>query len=43
MILQIKNFTKQKINKKHLDKIVEETFNVTKTKTLVEISLVIVG
>ncbi|MCK5490941.1 MAG: rRNA maturation RNase YbeY [Candidatus Pacebacteria bacterium] len=43
MILQIKNFTKQKINKKYLDKIAEETLKVAKVKIPVEISLVITG
>ncbi|MCK5412976.1 MAG: rRNA maturation RNase YbeY [Candidatus Pacebacteria bacterium] len=43
MILQIKNFTKQKINKKYLDRIAEETLKVVKIKKPVEISLVIAG
>ncbi|MCK4918940.1 MAG: rRNA maturation RNase YbeY [Candidatus Pacebacteria bacterium] len=43
MILQIKNFTKQKISKKYLDRIAEETLKVAKIKMPVEISLVIAG
>jgi len=43
MILQIKNFTKQKINKKYLDKIAEKTLKVVKVKMPLEISLVITG
>lgn len=42
MIL-IKNFTKNKLNQKHLNKIAEETLKVAKFKKPVEISLVITG
>ncbi|MCK5332434.1 rRNA maturation RNase YbeY [Candidatus Parcubacteria bacterium] len=43
MILQIKNFTKQKINKKYLDQIANETLKIIKMRKPVEISLVITG
>ena len=42
MIL-IKNFTKQKLNQKHFNKISEETLRVAKFKKPTEISLVITG
>jgi len=42
MIL-IKNFTKNKLNKKHLNKIAEKTLEVAKFKKPTEISLVITG
>ena len=43
MILPIKNFTKQKLNQKYLNKIAERTLNIAKFKKPAEISLVIVG
>ena len=43
MCLQIKNFTKQKINKRYLNKVAKETLKVMKIKEAVEISLVITG
>ncbi len=43
MCLQIKNFTKQKINKKYLDKVAKKTLKIVKIKKIVEISLVITG
>ena len=43
MSLLIKNFTKQKLNQKYLDKIAEKTLEVAKFKKSVEISLVITG
>ena len=42
-MLLIKNFTKQKLDKKHLNKITEKTLEVAKFKKPIEISLVIVG
>ena len=42
MIL-IKNFTKNKLNQKHLNKIAEKTLEVVEFKKPVEISLVIIG
>lgn len=43
MALLIKNFTKQKLNQKYLDKIAEETLENVEFKKPVEISLVITG
>lgn len=43
MTLLIKNFTKQKLNQKYLNKIAEKTLEITKFKRPVEISLVVVG
>ena len=43
MTLLIKNFTKNKLNPKHLNKIAEKTLEVAKFKKPTEISLVIVG
>ena len=43
MTLLIKNFTKQKLNQKYLNKIAEETLKIVKFKKSVEISLVITG
>ncbi|MCK5466664.1 rRNA maturation RNase YbeY [Candidatus Parcubacteria bacterium] len=43
MPLLIKNFTKNKLNQKYLNKITEKTLEVTKFKKPVEISLVITG
>ena len=43
MALLIKNFTKNKLNQKHLNKIAEKTLEVVEFKKPVEISLVITG
>ncbi|MBW6440521.1 rRNA maturation RNase YbeY [Patescibacteria group bacterium] len=43
MSLQIKNFTKNRIEKKFLDKVAQETLKTLKLKKTVEISLVISG
>ena len=43
MTLLIKNFTKQRLNQKYLDKITEKTLENAKFKKSVEISLVITG
>ena len=43
MSLLIKNFTKQKLNQKYLNKIVEKTLESVKFKKPVEISLVVTG
>ena len=43
MTLQIKNFTKKRINQKYLNRVMEETLKVAKIKMPVEISLVITG
>ena len=43
MTLLTKNFTKQKLNQKYLNKIVEKTLDVARFKKPVEISLVITG
>lgn len=43
MPLLIRNFTKNKLNQKYLNKIVEETLRVVKFKKPAEISLVISG
>ena len=42
-MLLIKNFTKQKLDKRHLNKIAERTLEVSKAQKPTEISLVIVG
>ena len=42
-MLLIKNFTKQKLNQKYLNKIAEKTLEVARFKKPVEISLVITG
>lgn len=42
-MLLIKNFTKQKLDKKHLNKITERTLEIAKIQKPTEISLVIVG
>ena len=43
MALLIKNFTKNKLNQKHLNKIAEKTLKAVKFKKPTEISLVITG
>ncbi len=43
MTLLIKNFTKQKLNQKYLNKITEKTLEIAKSKKPAEISLVIIG
>ncbi|MCK4525450.1 MAG: rRNA maturation RNase YbeY [Candidatus Andersenbacteria bacterium] len=43
MTLLIKNFTKQKLNQKYLDKVVQKTLKIAGFKKPVEISLVILG
>jgi probable rRNA maturation factor len=43
MTLLIKNFTKQKLNKKYLNKVAEETLKIVGFKRPAEISLVISG
>ncbi|MDF1498015.1 MAG: rRNA maturation RNase YbeY [Patescibacteria group bacterium] len=43
MTLLVKNFTQKKIEKKYLNKIVDETLRAIKVKKPVEISLVIIG
>ena len=43
MILPIKNFTKQKLHQKYLNRIADETLKVAEFKKPAEISLVIVG
>jgi len=42
-MLLIKNFTKQKLDKRHLNKITERTLEIAKIQKPTEISLVIVG
>ena len=43
MTLLIKNFTKQKLNQKYLNKIAEKTLEIAKFKKPAEISLVVTG